>query len=67
MNCLDEHPFTIDKSYAEALQKKLMAFRISTQTRKTIFLTMITTYGTKDNTYKQQLADSELTMNNLFG
>lgn len=61
-----EHSFTIDKSYASALQKKLMVFKEATQTRKAVFLTMITTYGVKDNAYKQQLVDSELTTDDLF-
>lgn len=61
-----EHMFTIDKSYAVLLQKKRMAFHMSTQTRKTIFLTMITTYGTVNNDHKQQQVDNELTMDHLF-
>src|SRR3546814_12059906 len=61
-----EQLFTIDKSYAEALQRKLLAFRTATKTRKTTFLTMITTYGIKENDHKTQSVDSQLTMDDLF-
>jgi AAA+ ATPase superfamily predicted ATPase len=59
-------PFSIDKKYAGELQNKLMAFRRYTNTRKTLFLTFITTYGLSDNEYRQQLADYEITMDSLF-
>ena len=39
------NPFTITKSYADNLRNKVGAFRSETKTRKTLFLTMITTYG----------------------
>src|SRR3546814_3997247 len=61
-----EQLFTIDKSYAEALQRKLLAFRTATKTRKTTFLTMITTYGIKENDHKTQSVDSQLTMDDIF-
>ncbi len=59
-------PFSIDKKYAAALENKLMVFRRQTDTRKTLLLTFITVYGLADNTYKQQLADNEVTMDVLF-
>lgn len=62
-----EQPFTINKSYAAALQRKVLAFKQYTQTRKSIHLTMITTYGVADNAYRQQIVDSELTTDQLFG
>ena len=58
--------FTIDKKYAGELENKLNVFRRETQTKKTLLLTLITTYGIKDNTYKQQLVDNEISMNVLF-
>lgn len=61
-----EQVFTIDKAYADALQKKKQAFRSATRTRKTLFLTMITTYGTADNDHKAHVVDNELTMDALF-
>ena len=58
--------FTIDKKYASELENKLNVFRRETQTKKTLLLTLITTYGIKDNTYKQQLVDNEISMDVLF-
>jgi len=59
-------PFLIDKKYAEALQNKIHAFRRATGTKKTLFLTFVTTYGVLDNDYKVQGVDAEVTMNALF-
>ncbi len=47
--------FTIDKSYLLAISNKIDAFKKSTQTRKSIFVTFITTYGLKENEYSKQL------------
>ena len=58
--------FTITKTYSENLQNKLSAFRSETGTNKTIFLTMITTFGLKTNDYAQQLVNDSLDMNALF-
>ena len=44
--------FEIDKKYAEELDNKLNVFIRETGTRKSLFLTMITTYGVvKNNNY----------------
>ncbi|HMR85821.1 MAG TPA: ATP-binding protein, partial [Niabella sp.] len=58
--------FTIDKRYASELANKLKVFRDNTRTRKTLFLTLITTYGVKKNTYYTNLVQSELMMDDLF-
>ncbi|MEC5142708.1 ATP-binding protein [Chitinophaga sp. 212800010-3] len=58
--------FTVDKSYAAELQRKLTNFRDKTNTSKTLFLTMVTTYGVKDNQYKTALVQQEVTMEDLF-
>jgi uncharacterized protein len=58
--------FTITKPYSENLQNKLSAFRLETGTNKTIFLTMITTHGLKENDYSQQLVNDSIDMNALF-
>ncbi len=59
-------PFVIEKKYAESLEKRIMAFRQQTATRKNLMMTFITTYGVQDNAYKTQLVDNELTMDALF-
>jgi len=58
--------FTIDKAYAADLQDKLTIFKEKTKTRKTLFLTMVTTYGIKDNVYKTGLVQNEVIMEDLF-
>ncbi len=59
--------FIIDKSYAASLQQKMDVFRKVTRTRKTLFLTMITTHGVKENSYAARLLQRSLTMDVLFG
>ena len=58
--------FNITKSYANELENKLKAFRGNTQTRKTLFLTMITTYGVKNSRNYPGLIQNEITMDALF-
>ncbi|HEV2482247.1 MAG TPA: ATP-binding protein [Puia sp.] len=57
---------TISKAYAGELQQKLDVFREKTSTRKTLFLTLITTYGIKDNSHAISLVKKSLTMDVLF-
>lgn len=59
-------PFTITKAYAENLSNKRDAFRAETGTTKTLFLTMITTFGLNTNAYSQQLINDSLDMSALF-
>jgi uncharacterized protein len=58
--------FTIDKKYAGELDKKVQVFREQTKTRKSIFLTMITTYGTRKNDHYTGRVLGEVTMDDLF-
>jgi uncharacterized protein len=58
--------FTIDKKYAAALRQKIAIFREKTKTRKTLFLTLITTYPAKKNDYYTGLIQKEITMKALF-
>ena len=59
-------PYTITKVYAENLQNKLMAFRVEANTNKTLFLTMITTFGLVQNEYSQRLVNDVIDMKALF-
>jgi hypothetical protein len=59
-------PFEITRSYAEALENKLRIFRQQTKTRKTLFLTMVTTYGIKNKNSHVGFVQNELTMDVLF-
>ena len=51
---LSENTFEVNKSYAAELDNKIKTFRPVTKTNKTIFLTMITTFGVKDSIHKKQ-------------
>jgi len=57
--------FVIDKKFDENLRNKRASFREETKTRKTLHLTMITTYGVKRNEYWGNI-QSEVTMDDLF-
>lgn len=61
-----DEPFTIDKSYAENLQKKKNVFREQLKTHKTLFTTMITTFGVKKIAHSLSVVDQQLAMNDLF-
>jgi uncharacterized protein len=58
--------FVIDKKYATELDSKVNVFRSETGTRKTIFPTLITTYGTKRNEYYLGRIQAEVLMEDLF-
>lgn len=58
--------FTIDKRYAAELENKMQVLKSNTKTKKTLFLTMITTYGIKRNLYATSLVQNELKMDALF-
>ncbi|MEM9888842.1 MAG: ATPase [Bacteroidota bacterium] len=58
--------FLIDKEYAEKLRSKIATFKTVSKTRKSVFLTMVTTYGTAKNQYANLLVRNEVTMNDLF-
>jgi len=59
-------PFRIDRGYASELGGKVVAFTSATRTRKSVFLTMVTTHGVADNAYSRQLMESEVTADALF-
>lgn len=58
--------FVIDKKYESEIENKLKVFRENTKTKKTLFLTMITTYGVKKNDYYTSLVQNEVKMDALF-
>ena len=61
-----DEPFAIDRPYAQALQRKLAAFREETGTRKAIHVTMVTLSGLVHNAYWNDI-QQELTADDLFG
>lgn len=58
--------YIIDKRKAMQYRNKMASFKEATQTKKQIVLTMITTFGIKENIYSIGLADVSLTMDVLF-
>jgi len=62
--CNDE--FEITKNYAKDLERKKEIFQKITGTKKTIFLTMITPFGVKENEHYIDLVNQQLTLDALF-
>ncbi len=60
------HPFTITKKYAADLRNKIGVFKSETKTRKSVFLTLITTFGIQQNGYFAGLVQNEIQMEELF-
>ena len=60
------NPFSIDYKYARELRNKIGVFRQETNTRKSVFLTLITTFGLKINKHSAGLVQNDMTMDALF-
>ncbi len=57
--------FRIDKSYDKELRRKIDVFASETRTKKTLHLTIITTYGLAKNEYSGRI-QNVIIMNDLF-
>lgn len=57
---------SVDKTTYLNLKNKISELQTDTGTRKNIYLTMITTYGVKENEYSKELVQNDLTMHCLF-
>ncbi len=58
--------FSIDRDYADLLERKKDVFQKITKTKKTIFITLITPFGVIKNEHYIGLVDEQLTMDHLF-
>jgi uncharacterized protein len=58
--------FIITKDYAEKLKRKLRVFKTESKTKKSLFLTMITTFGVQKNSHFLGLVQNSLTLEDLF-
>ena len=58
--------YAIDKKYAKEIANKVNTFTSSTKTKKSVFVTFITTYGLITNQYSNQYVQNELTIDHLF-
>jgi len=61
-----QQPFVLTKPIKEELEKKLFTFREETQTRKSVFPTLITTFGLKDSVHSLGFIQTVVTMDDLF-
>jgi predicted AAA+ superfamily ATPase len=61
-----DNSFTIDKAYAAQLTQKRDVFKQKTKTKKTMFIAMVTTFGTQDNIYKTGLVQNDVVLKDLF-
>lgn len=61
-----EGTFTIDKAYAAELRQKRDVFRRETGTRKNLFITFVTTFGTTDNAHAKELVHGSVRAEELF-
>lgn len=61
-----ESEFVIDKSYAAGLENKRNVFKQETGTKKSLFITLVTTFGVKENDYSLKLVQNSVTMDVLF-
>ncbi|MBI2259994.1 MAG: AAA family ATPase [Flavobacteriia bacterium] len=59
-------PFIIDKNYYLNLKNKVTELQKDINSRKNIFIVMITTHGIKKNNYSNEIVSNDLNMNILF-
>ncbi len=62
--CLDD--FQMTDQYAETLRKRRETFRRISKTKKTLFNTIITTYGVQNSKNSSSVIDNIITMDKLF-
>lgn len=58
--------FEITKNYALNLENKLSLFAQENKTRKSLFVTVISSYGLKPNSYATNLVTSSVLLNDLY-
>lgn len=61
-----DQKFTVDKPTAKNLANKIEVFEKHTNTRKEIFLALITTMGLKKSIWSEELINNVVTLDDLF-
>lgn len=61
-----ESEFVIDKRYAAELENKRDVFKQETETKKSLFLTLVTSFGVKENDYFIKLVQNSVKIDALF-
>jgi hypothetical protein len=46
--------------------RKREVFKLKAKTKKTLFIVMVTTFGTQDNSYKIGLVQNDIALDDLF-
>lgn len=62
----NEKPFLIDKQYAKNLLNKVEVYKKHTQTKKQLFIAMITSGGLKPSMYSEEIISAQATLEDLF-
>ena len=62
----NEQPYAIDKPYAKILLNKSDVYTKHTQTKKQIFIAMITSGGLKPTMYSEDIVSGQVVLNDLF-
>jgi hypothetical protein len=57
--------YSVSSVEEEKMRNRMNAYRDATETRNGIILTLVTTYGLKDNTHSG-VVDNVVTLDNLF-
>ena len=57
--------YEITRKYNDEMQERKELFRQTTKTRKALYLTMVTTYGLKPNTWSGMI-QNEVVLDDLF-
>lgn len=61
-----ESKFLVNKKFAEEIREKIGRFKLQTKTRKTVFFTLITTFGIQQNQHSLEAVNHSFDMNILF-
>lgn len=61
-----EASFPVDKKFAAATREKIGRFKLQSKTKKTVFFTLITTFGIQQNQYSLEIVDHSFNMEILF-
>jgi AAA+ ATPase superfamily predicted ATPase len=61
-----EDEFVIDHAYRKILENKKQQFIKATKTKKAVFLTLVTTYGVKENAHYLECVQNQIVIDGLF-
>lgn len=61
-----EDPYVIDKQEAATLKRKMAVFQSKTQTKKQLFLAIISAGGVKKTLYSEDMVDASVTLEDFF-